>query len=198
MKKILIISSIVLFGISPCFAVTFDFNSLATGYYTEAQFNSNFVGVSFDNTGGNGFDIQSSTLQPDFSGNAILNEPYYTVNNLTRATFASLTNFISVTLGDFNQDPDTLYLFAYDSSNNVIGSQSYNLPADSYAGITLSLSVANIAYVEFYGVGVNYNSVYWDNFTFNETTNPVPEPATILLLGAGLIGLAGYGRKKYL
>ncbi len=39
---------------------------------------------------------------------------------------------------------------------------------------------------------------YGSSLTENNFSSPVPEPATILLLGSGLIGIVAYGRKKLL
>ena len=40
------------------------------------------------------------------------------------------------------------------------------------------------------------HSPYGSGGAYLEVVTPVPEPASMLLIGSGLIGLAGYGRKK--
>jgi hypothetical protein len=62
----------------------------------------------------------------------------------------------------------------------------YQLPADWNGMETIELTgfwpaKGAISYVGLYG-----------------TSTPVPEPATMLLLGSGLVGLAEFGRKKFL
>jgi hypothetical protein len=41
------------------------------------------------------------------------------------------------------------------------------------------------------------NSLFAWAVRSGDVSAPVPEPATMLLLGSGLIGMAGYGRKKF-
>ena len=210
MKKTLLTIAILVISLgasSNAFAViTLDFNSLSTGYYAEGALSALFADVSFNNTGGNGFTVASPSLLADFSGNALLNNPYNTLGNSTVATFTQCADFVSVTMGDFAADRDDLYLNAYNSSSGLITSDYFNNPANSMAGRTLSVNdpTGSIAYVEFYGVGLNNNSTYWDNFSYNTYEcsgggspnggNVVPEPSSFLLLAFGLLGFI---RKKF-
>src|SRR5436309_837767 len=71
--------------------------------------------------------------------------PFYPIT----ATLSSPTNFVSVDLGDYDSDPDNIFLEAYDASNNLLGSTSLLLDASDSAMHTLSLSFANIAWARF-------------------------------------------------
>ena len=76
-------------------------------------------------------------------------------------------------------------------ANEVFSSNSYSYL--NFTTLNVSTDFENLAYVVFDATGLN-NRVGYDNIVVNE--QPIPEPATFLLFGLGILGIAGVSRKK--
>jgi len=103
------------------------------------------------------------------------------------------TDFVSIR-GDLRGSSFTVAFDAFDSDGNLVASDS----GQDFGGRTYSVAAASIHSVRFSGVPTptigGSGGVGLDDLTFNPVT-PVPEPGTLLLLGAGLARL-GYGRRR--
>lgn len=70
--------------------------------------------------------------------------------------------------------------------------------ADYLWSLTIDLANFDVDYTKEIGIFWATATCANDIIEGTAPVNPVPEPATMLLLGSGLIGLAGFGRKKLL
>jgi len=116
-----------------------------------------------------------------------------------RADISGGTGSVAVDLGDFSGgDSETLYLEVFNQAGQSLGrAEQYQSLSDPVRMYTLSLTLPGIAYAEFGSYGGLYGSgVLGDNFTFDSSSPPIPEPSTVLIwsLLAGL-GLLWYRRR---
>lgn len=175
-------------------ATAIDFESTALGGYSSLS----FTDLTITYTNGD-FDVVDASPGAPISGHALTSWWQSPGANPFLITFNDNTNVkdFSIGVGDYNEDEDNTYLQAFDADWNLIGSDYYLNPSWKYGGDNLSvITDTAIKYVKFWDSEPYAGAVLWDNISYASEENPVPEPATMFIMGAGLTGLVAVRRKK--
>lgn len=123
------------------------------------------------------------------------NDGPVTINFTFESLMSGVGGFMNYIVGSSYSSEVTLT--AFDSSNNVLEvydilSNPISTPGGTNAGAFrgISRATADIASVQIYGQGI-----VLDDLTLQGGAAPIPEPATMVMLGSGIAGIFGFRKK---
>ncbi|BBA70488.1 PEP-CTERM sorting domain-containing protein [Geobacter sulfurreducens] len=105
-------------------------------------------------------------------------------------------------IGNFNENPWAYSLYITGQTNGVdylVQSAWSQINNGSTGTLALDLTGLNVDLTKVTGIGFNIGAIVplpGQDYTFETVAAPVPEPGTIMLLGAGLVGVGLYIRRK--
>ena len=181
-------------------ATVLTFGPVCSGACVDVPIPSGYGGFTWDPSF---YAVSNTTYENNYSntygapsGGAAFNAGGSTPVSLSSSTpfFFNGADFSSFAGNDTYQSYSslTVTIAGFDSSMNLVGVCSQTLSASSYNFLTCDL--ANVSTLVFHN-DTGQAGHWWlmDDFTYNGTT---PEPGSLMLLGSGIVGVAGMLRRK--